>query len=147
MIPCLLIALALDAAAAGTFSGRDRRLSVAVPRLDAHAVIDGVLDEEAWTQAARLTDFSQYSPVDGRPADDATEVLVWYSATAIYFGVKAYAPPGSVHATLANRDRIDADDSIQIFLNTFNDNRRALVFGVNPLGIQSDGALVEGSGN
>src|SRR5204863_6974999 len=73
--------------------------------------------------------------------------LVWYSATAIYFGVKAYAPPGSVHATLANRDRIDADDSIQIFLNTFNDNRRALVFGVHPLGVQADGTLVEGSGN
>src|SRR5205823_1453259 len=37
--------------------------------------------------------------------------------------------------------------SIQIFLNTFNDNRRALVFAVNPFGVQSDGALVEGSGN
>ena len=46
-----------------------------------------------------------------------------------------------------NRDRIDADDSIQIFLNPFNDGRQALVFGVNPFGIQADGALVEGSGN
>ena len=36
---------------------------------------------------------------------------------------------------------------IQIFLNPFNDGRQALVFGVNPLGIQSDGALVEGSNN
>jgi hypothetical protein len=52
-----------------------------------------------------------------------------------------------VNATLANRDRIDADDSIQIFLNPFNDGRQALVFAVNPLGIQADGALVEGSGN
>ena len=52
-----------------------------------------------------------------------------------------------MHATLANRDRIDADDAIQIFLNPFKDGRQALVFGVNPLGIQSDGALVEGSGN
>ena len=92
----------------------------------------------------RLTDFSQYSPVDGRAAEDATEVLVFYSPTTIYFGIKAHAAPGSVHATLANRDRIDADDAIQIFLNPFNDGRQALVFGVNPLGIQSDGALVEG---
>jgi hypothetical protein len=52
-----------------------------------------------------------------------------------------------VRATLANRDRIDADDAIQIFLNPFKDGRQALVFGVNPLGIQSDGTLVEGSGN
>jgi len=63
------------------------------------------------------------------------------------FGIKAHAAPGSVHATLANRDRIDSDDSIQIFLNPFNDGRQALVFAVNPLGIQADGALVEGSGN
>ena len=52
-----------------------------------------------------------------------------------------------MHATLANRDRIDADDAIQIFLNPFKDGRQALVFGVNPLGIQADGALVEGTGN
>jgi hypothetical protein len=95
----------------------------------------------------RLTDFSQYAPVDGRPAEDATEILVFYSPTAIYFGVKARAAAGSVHATLANRDRIDADDAIQIFLDPFRDGRQALVFGVNPLGIQSDGALVEGTNN
>ena len=131
------------------YSGRDNQVHVTPPRLDAPAevTIDGVLDEPVWQQAVRLTDFSQYSPVDGRPAEDATEVLVFYSPTAIYFGIKAHAAPGSVHATLANRDRIDSDDAIQIFLNPFKDGRQALVFGVNPLGIQSDGALVEGSGN
>ena len=81
------------------------------------------------------------------PPRIATEVLVFYSPTTIYFGIKAHAAPGSVHATLANRDRIDADDAIQIFLNPFNDGRQALVFGVNPLGIQADGALVEGTSN
>ena len=120
------------------------------PRVDAPAAIvtvDGVMDEAVWQQAVRLTDFSQYSPVDGRPADDPTEVFVFYSPTTLYFGIKARAAAGSVHATLANRDRIDADDAIQIFLNPFKDGRQALVFGVNPLGIQSDGALVEGTGN
>ena len=81
------------------------------------------------------------------PPRTPTEVLVFYSPTAIYFGIKAHAAPGAVHATLANRDRIDADDAIQIFLNPFKDGRQALVFGVNPLGIQADGALVEGTGN
>src|SRR5262249_17403429 len=100
-----------------------------------------------WQEAARLTDFSQYAPVDGRPAENVTEVLVFYSPTAICFGIRAQAPPGTVHATLASRDRIDADDAIQIFLNPFNDGRQALMFAVNPLGIQSDGALVEGTNN
>jgi hypothetical protein len=136
--------------AAALYSGRDNQLHVPLPRVDEPGVVvavDGVLDEAVWERAARLTDFSQYSPVDGRPADDPTEVLVFYTPTALYFGIKAHAAPGAVHATLANRDRIDADDAIQIFLNPFKDGRQALVFGVNPLGIQSDGTLVEGSGN
>ena len=144
MIAALVVALA-----ASVFSGRDNQVHVTLPRVETPAAIaiDGVLDEPVWQQAARLTDFSQYAPVDGRPAEDATEVLVFYSPAAIYFGVRAHAAPGAVHATLANRDRIDADDAIQIFLNPFKDGRQALVFGVNPLGIQSDGALVEGTNN
>jgi hypothetical protein len=143
MLAAFVLALALP-----VYSGRDNQVHVTPPRVDAAEVtVDGVLDEPVWQQAVRLTDFSQYSPVDGRPAEDATEVLIFYSPTAIYFGVKAHAAAGSVHATLANRDRIDADDAIQIFLNPFKDGRQALVFGVNPLGIQADGVLVEGSGN
>ena len=136
--------------AAAVYSGRDNQIHVTLPRVDAPAAtvtVDGVLDEAVWQSAVRLTGFSQYSPVDGRPAEDQTEVLVFYSPTAIYFGIRAHAQPGAVHATLANRDKIDADDAIQIFLNPFKDGRQALVFGVNPLGIQADGALVEGTNN
>lgn len=50
-----------------------------------------------------------------------------------------------MHATLADRDKIGNDDYVQILLDTFNDHRRALVFGVNPFGVQSDGTLSEGS--
>jgi hypothetical protein len=130
--------------AASVYSGRDNQVHVAPPRVDAAPVIvDGVLDEAVWQDAVRLTDFSQYAPVDGRAAENQTEVYVFYSPTAIYFGIKAHAAAGSVHATLANRDRIDADDAIQIFLNPFNDGRQALVFGVNPLGVQADGTLLD----
>ena len=93
-----------------------------------------------------LTGFSQYAPDDGRAANEETEVLVWYSPTAVHFGLRAHAKPGTVRATLADRDRIDADDWIQIYLGTFNDGRQATVIGVNPLGVQLDGAVVE-SGN
>ena len=51
--------------------------------------IDGVLDEPAWSTAARLTGFHQYQPVDGRPAEEQTTVLVWYAPDAIYFGIHA----------------------------------------------------------
>ncbi len=76
-------------------------------------------------------------------AVDSTEVLVWYSPTAILFGIRAFEAHGAVHATLADRDRIASDDHVQILLSTFDDGRQASVFAVNPFGVQSDGALVE----
>src|SRR5215216_893094 len=125
------------------YNGRAGRLDVRPPRLDAELVVDGTLDEAVWAKAALLTGFSQFTPVDGVAARDSTEVLVWYSASAIHFGIRAFEAHGAVHATLADRDKIAADDYVQILLGTFNDGRQASVFAVNPLGVQSDGALVE----
>jgi Domain of unknown function (DUF5916) len=132
------------AVSAAVFSGVDRQLQVRPPRVETEVEIDGVLDEPAWQQAARLTGFSRYAPVDGGPAGRATEVFVWYSPTALHFGVRAQAGADGVQATLADRDRIDADDHVQFFLSTFGDGRQAFVFAVNPFGVQMDGAVVEG---
>jgi len=130
--------------AADVYVGRSGETRVKPPRLEeAGSAVDGTLDEAQWKSAALLTGFSQFSPVDGVPAEDSTEVLVWYSATAIHFGIRAFEPHGAVRATLANRDNISSDDNIQLLLGTFNDGRQAMVFGVNPLGVQMDGVLVE----
>jgi hypothetical protein len=132
--------------AAASYSGRANAIHARPPRVDAEVRVDGVLDEPVWARAIQLTDFSEFSPKDGLPAEDSTEVRIWYSSTAIYFGVKAYEPHGgasAVRATLADRDKITSDDQIQILLGTFGDGRQAMVFGVNPLGVQMDGTIVE----
>jgi hypothetical protein len=146
----VLLAQLLAPAAGATdsaqvYSGRAHRLSVRPPRLEADLTIDGSLDEPVWGQAALLTGFSQYAPSDGLPASDSTDVLVWYSPTAIHFGIRAYESHGPATATLADRDRIFGDDNVQILLGTFHDGRQALMFAVNPRGVQGDGALVEGA--
>ena len=97
------------------YAGTEHDLRVSIPRIDASVEVDGRLSEPVWQQAARLTGFSEYAPDDGRAAEDSTEVLVWYSPSAIYFGIRAHAPAGSVHATLANRDNIGTDDYVQLF--------------------------------
>ncbi len=125
------------------YDGRARQLRIEPPKRDTTITVDGVLDEPAWEGAARLTGFSRFQPVDGIPAEDSTEVRVWYSSTAIHFGIRAREPHGEVHATLADRDRIFSDDHILLFLGTYNDSRQAFVFAVNPLGVQGDGVLVE----
>ena len=146
----LLLALLCAPAASAlaqtlVYDGSTHHTNVAIPRIDADIRVDGVLDEDAWSRAARLTGFTQYRPVDSRPAEDSTEVRVFYSANAIHFGIRAWESHGDVvRATLADRDNIAADDRIQILLDTYDDNRRALLFAVNPLGVQQDGVQSEG---
>jgi hypothetical protein len=127
------------AAVTRSFSGRAGQLSAQAPRLRDSVTIDGRLTEAAWQQASVLTDFTSYSPVDGRPAQDVTEVRLWYAEDALYVGIRAYAPPGTVRATLAERDRISSDDWLAIHLDTFLDRRRSFVFAVNAYGVQADG--------
>ncbi|HET9683062.1 MAG TPA: carbohydrate binding family 9 domain-containing protein, partial [Gemmatimonadaceae bacterium] len=131
---------------AGVHDGQLGQTSVALPRIDTTVVVDGRLDEPVWSRAAILKGFSLYAPADGRPAPDSTEVLVWYSPDAMYFGIRAYADPATVAATLADRDRISSDDNVEIHLDTFHERNRAFVFIVNPLGIQADGTKSEGGG-
>lgn len=143
MLPLLLLVQMASQDTLVVYHGRENHLEVRIPRYEAEVTIDGSLDELAWSRAGMLTGFSQFSPNDGRAAADSTEVLVWYSPSAIHFGIRAFEAHGAVRATLADRDRIFSDDHIQILLGTFNDGRQATVFMVNPLGVQADGALVE----
>lgn len=114
MLLAYLLLLAHDPAdPPSTYSGRAGKLDVRVPRLEAAAEMDGKARRERVVP------------------------------TAIHFGIRAFEAHGVVHATLADRDRIAADDHVQILLSTFNDGRQATVFAVNPYGVQSDGALVE----
>ena len=140
-----LVAAVPIARAQQVYNGRAGQLQVAPPRIAAAVAMDGQLSEAPWAQAAVLTGFSMYQPVDQQPAQDSTVVLVWYSPTAIHFGIRAFAPAGAINANLSDRDKITADDAVDIILNTFNDGRQAFVFGVSALGVQSDGTINEGA--
>jgi hypothetical protein len=143
MLNLLLAALALAASDSVVYDGRGGRLDVPIPRHEAGIEVDGRLDEPQWAGAAVLTGFSGYLPVDGRPAEDRTEVLVWYSPSALHVGIRAHEAHGPVRATLADRDRLDGEDHVQVLLDTFGDRRQAYVLAVNPLGVQADGIRME----
>jgi hypothetical protein len=124
------------------------RPTVPIPRIEAKVVVDGRLDEPPWSEAARLGGFWQHQPVDGRLAEEQTEILVWYSPEAIHFGIVASdSQPEAIRATVADRDNLDRDDNVTIYLDTFCDRRRAFFFTVNPLGAQQDGVQTEGAGS
>ena len=147
MIPLLIfLQVAASAPEARVYNGRAGQTSVDIPRIDAPVTIDGNLDEPVWRRAALLTGFSVYQPVDNQPSPDSTEVLVWYSRDAIHFGIRAFEPHGPVSSSLADRDHIASDDHVELHLDTFGERNRALVFIVNPLGVQADGTKSEGGG-
>jgi len=131
------------------YDGSAAQVDIATPALTAAAIdIDGRIDEPAWQDAALLEGFTQYDPIEGSAASQNTEVFVFVDADAIYFAIKAYDDsPGEIRATLSERDSYTfTDDYIRIVLDTFNDQRRAYVFTVNPLGVQHDGLWNESGG-
>ena len=132
------------AADSTVYSGRSGDLRVRPPRFESVDVsLDARLDEPQWAEAAVLTGFTQYTPSEGAPASQETEVLVFYTPEAMYFGIRAHDVPGGVTAHWTERDRSVTDDWIRIMLDTFQDQRNAYTFFVNPLGIQSDGMWLE----
>jgi hypothetical protein len=119
---------------------------IVVPRFDKPPVIDGKLDDEVWKHAAVLTDFYQVSPGDNISPSKPTEAFIGYDSKFLYLAFHCYDEPGKVRATVAKRDDVFGEDNVRVFLDTFNDQRRAYVVGFNPLGVQQDGIMTEGSG-
>jgi hypothetical protein len=139
------------AAAPGTSAARlaalltpEKRTPTRLVRFDAPPVIDGRLDEEVWKSAAVFKDFVQNRPVDLVAPSQPTEVRIGYDSRFIYVGFRAYDEPGKVRATIAKRDAIFDDDWVGIWLDTFNDGRRAYELIFNPLGVQADAIFTEG---
>jgi hypothetical protein len=117
-----------------------------VVRFDSAPVIDGKLDEEVWKHAAVLRDFYQINPGDNIAPTKPTEAWLGYDAKFLYFAVHAYDEPDKVRASVARRDNVFGEDNVRLFLDTFNDQRKAYVLGFNPLGVQQDGIMTEGHG-
>ncbi len=117
-----------------------------VPRFETAPIIDGNIDEEVWKQAAVFKDFIQIGPGDNIAPSRKTEALIAYDSKTLYFAFRCFDEKDKIRATVAARDSVFGEDNVRIFLDTFNDERRAYVIGFNPLGIQADGIYTEGQG-
>jgi hypothetical protein len=119
-------------------------------RASSPIVVDGVLDEQAWATATVVPLLYEWSPGDGVPPPVATECLVTYDQANLYVAFRAHDPdPGAIRAHLMDRDDTDTliqDDHIGVMIDTFNDERRAFQFRVNPLGVQADAVFSEQDG-
>ena len=117
------------------------RVQTPIARTTLTPVLDAVLDDEIWQEATLITGFHQTSPVDHGEPSQRTEVYVTYSENYFYVGARMYdSDPSQINARqLIQGQNIFSDDSIGVFLDSFNNSRTGFYFSTNPNGVRREG--------
>lgn len=122
---------------------------ISIPRLSERPKIDGVLDNDLWErESLKVENFVQLSPKERGAPSERTVAYLGYDEKNLYVAFRCSDSEASrLRASVTNRDNCVNDDWVIVFLDTFNEKRRAFTFFVNPLGIQMDALRVEEGGN
>ncbi len=108
--------------------------------------IDGRLDEEAWQHADTAIDFQQFTPDEGAPATQQSEVKILYGEGSVYIGAVLYDEnPEDIERALARRDDYNRADWFRVSIDSYFDRQNAYAFGVSAAGTQYD-AIQTGGG-
>ncbi len=138
---------ALGPAAAGSAGGARIAPVASAVRVQAAPVVDGRLDEAAWTRGSAISGFTQRDPSEGDPASEATDVRIVYDDEAIYVAARL-RDREPVTTRLGRRDMSMAgSDWFRISFDSFHDRLTAFRFDVNPSGVRRDASLTGGSTN
>ena len=110
--------------------------------------IDANLTEPFWAAADTVMLAYETHPGNNTKAEVTTILRMAYDKKYFYFSFEAQDPdPKTIRAIINDRDKLDDNDTVSLFIDPFNDSRRAFFFMVNPLGIQQDGIFDEQSGD
>ncbi len=111
--------------------------------------LDGHLNEEAWTRAQVIDDFTQQSPDEGQPTTERTEVRMLYDTEKLYIAFECSdSEPKKVVANEMRRDgQLWQNDNVYVMLDTYGDKRQCFFFRTNALGALSDTAVTDGGEN
>ena len=110
-----------------------------IPRITNPPTIDGVVEANEWKNATRIPVNIEVEPGDNLEAQVFAEALLMENGEALYIAYIAEDPePNQIRGFYQDRDTGWNGDWIGITLDTFNDERRAFGFYVNPLGVQMD---------
>jgi hypothetical protein len=114
-------------------------------RVESPIKLDGILDEEAWAKAPRVSNFTQRELVENAPATERTEVAVVYNGKELYIGIWCF--DSQAEQIIAQKMKWDfdygTDDNFEVVIDTYGDNRNAYFFAVNPNGSQADSLIVD----
>jgi hypothetical protein len=109
-------------------------------------VVNGTLDEPAWSGAEVIDNFTQADPSEGTPATLRTIVRVLAGPKAVVIGIVCDDPdPSGIVSFSVRRDApLGSEDHVRVVLGPFLDGRSGYVFAVNPSGARYDGLIDPG---
>lgn len=109
-------------------------------RIETPPKLDGLVSEGMWQRIEPATDFIQQNPDEGQPSPERTEVRFAFDDQNLYIAIICFdSQPENIVITQNRRDgELNDTDSVQILLDTFNDDQNAVIFGTSPTGIEFD---------
>jgi Domain of unknown function (DUF5916) len=106
--------------------------------------IDGLIEDEAWKDAAVMTNLVEFRPRTGvvESPENKTVAYLMYSDEGIYFGGFCYErTKDSIARELSGRDGFGTNDYVGIIFDTYNDKINAFEYFITPLGEQWDAKM------
>ncbi len=101
--------------------------------------VDGDLGDPGWAGADVIVADVETYPGDNLPSPASAACRLAYDEHTLYVAIHAFDPqPTQIRAHYSDRDGAFEDDFVGVVLDTFDDERRAYEFFVNPLGVQMD---------
>ena len=120
------------------------KISVQAARALVAPVIDGRLDDKAWSESIPASGFRQRSPKEGEPATEQTELRVVYDSSALYVGIRMFdKDPSRIIRRLARRDSDAETDSVTLYLDPSHDHLTGALFRVSAAGVLSDSIIYD----
>ena len=105
------------------------------------------VNSPAAMQMLRISRFTERYPDDGKAPVNSTTAWLGYTHEYLFVAfVCKDKTPALIRAHMLARDSLGDDDTVQVMLDTFHDQRRAFSFQTNALGIQSDALYSEQTG-
>ena len=138
--PCSVAAQSpAGAPAAGQPYAHERAPVALATRTDAPFVVDGKLDEPAWSMATPITDLRQTTPDPGAPASQKSEIRILYDDDNLYVGAWLFENRKRLRDRMIRRDGVLQDtDFLAIIFDSYHDHRIGYRFGTWPGGVQKD---------
>ena len=138
--PLIAASFAAAALTLGSAPARaESRPEFSIPHVEKGPVLDALDHDEAWAKGADLSDFSVFMPHPGLEPRFSPRGKILKDRNAIYLWVEVDIGAADLFAPMAQRDKPQDGDSLELQLDPQGLGRQVYVFGVSAAGVLYDG--------